>query len=159
MKIAYLGLGSNLGDRKKYLDAATEMIGEQVGEILLCSGVYETAAWGVDDQPNYYNQVIKIQTNLYPLELLKQILSVETALGRERIIKWGPRTIDIDFLFYEDYYFSTPELTLPHPWISSRNFVLAPLTEISPDLVHPVFKKKIHELFQQCTDQAEIRRI
>lgn len=159
MKTAYLGLGSNLGDRKKYLDDAIKMIGDQVGDIIQHSGLYETAAWGVDNQPNYYNQVIKIQTNLYPLELLKQILLIETALGRERIIKWGPRTIDIDFLFYEDYYFATPELTLPHPWISSRNFVLAPLTEISPDFVHPVLKKTIYELSRQCTDQAEIRKI
>lgn len=159
MKTAFLGLGSNLGDRKKYLDEAIAMIGERVGEVMLCSGLYETAAWGVDNQPNYYNQVIKIQTNLYPLELLKQILAIETALGRERVIKWGPRTIDIDFLFYEDYYFVTPDLSLPHPWISSRNFVLAPFSEISPDFIHPVLKKSIHELSVQCTDQAEILKI
>lgn len=159
MNIAYLGLGSNLGDRKTYLEEASALITEQAGKILLSSSVYETAAWGSGDQPDYLNQVIQIQTELFPLTLLKSILSIEKALGRERKQKWGNRTIDIDLLFYQDYYFQTPQLILPHPWLHERKFVLTPLAEIAPGLIHPAGNKTISELLHICSDQNEVSKI
>ncbi len=159
MKSAFLGLGSNLGDRAELLSAALSLIETRIGKVIRTSSVYETAAWGTEHQPDYLNLVAEVKTNLYPHGLLQQIMETEQVLGRERLVKWGNRTIDIDLLFYEDYHFISATLEVPHPRITERNFVLIPLCEIAGTLVHPVFRKNIYELLEQCTDQEEVRKL
>lgn len=133
----FLGLGSNIGDRGHYLREAISALRNSSIKILVTSRIYETAPWGVMDQPQYWNQVIEIETMLEPLELLHACQEIERQLGRERKVHWGPRTIDIDLLIYENRLIVSEELTLPHPYLEERNFVLAPLREIAPKLVLP----------------------
>lgn len=134
---AFLGLGSNLGDRAYYLGEAIMAL--QNPEISICakSGIYETEPWGVLDQPLFWNQVIEIETTLEPLDLLHVCQEIEHRLGRERKEHWGSRTIDIDLLIYDNRESKTAELMLPHPYLEERAFVLAPLREIAPKLILP----------------------
>ena len=134
---AFLGLGSNLGERGYYLREAIEGLKDLNIEILAESGIYETEPWGVRDQPMYWNQVIEIETALAPLELLHACQAIEQRLGRVRKEHWGSRTIDIDLLIYDNEVSNTAELTLPHPYLEKREFVLAPLREIAPNLILP----------------------
>lgn len=135
---AFLGLGSNLGNRLSYLEKAVNMLGE-LPEITIIreSGIYESEPWGEERQNNFLNQVIEIETSSLPENLLRQCQAVEAALGRERSMHWGPRTIDIDILLYENYQIISDELIIPHPYLEQRNFVLIPLKEIAPDLSLP----------------------
>jgi len=134
---AFLGLGSNLGDRAQYLKEAIAALESTEIEIVATSRIYETEPWGVMDQPQYWNQVIEIGTTLEPLDLLHVCQGIEHQLGRERKVHWGPRTIDIDLLIYDNRSSESEELRLPHPYIEERAFVLAPLREIAPTLVLP----------------------
>ena len=134
---AFLGLGSNLGERGYYLREAIEGLKDLNIEILAESGIYVTEPWGVQDQPMYWNQVIEIETALAPLELLHACQAIEQRLGRVRKEHWGSRTIDIDLLIYDNEVSNTAELTLPHPYLENREFVLAPLREIAPNLILP----------------------
>jgi 2-amino-4-hydroxy-6-hydroxymethyldihydropteridine diphosphokinase len=130
---AYLGLGSNLGDRAANLDEATRRLGSAAGTAVVArSGVYETPPWGDADQPPFLNAALRIETSLSPLELLDLALSTERDLGRVRTRRWGPRTIDIDLLAYDDLGIADERLTLPHPRLFERAFVLVPLAEIAP---------------------------
>lgn len=136
MKV-YLGLGSNLGDSETYLREAISALDRPTITIGAMSRVYKTEPWGVMDQPLYWNQVLEIETTLEPLDLLHLCQEIELQLGRERKIHWGSRTIDIDLLIYDNIVSETEELTLPHPLLEEREFVLAPLREIAPNLILP----------------------
>jgi len=147
--IVYLALGSNLDDRLANLKQAIASLSPQM-EVKAKSRVYETPPWGYADQPMFLNQVIKANTYLEFEPLLKHIKRLEMALGRKPSFKNGPRLIDIDILFYDDLVLNTPSLVIPHPHMHERGFVLLPLMEIAPDLVHPVHKKSVREMIASC---------
>jgi len=153
---AYLSLGSNLGDRMEALNRAMALIGQRCGTIVTKSSVYETAAWGLADQPAFLNMAIGVDTPDLPVDLMARLLAIETTLGRKRMEQWGPRTIDIDILFYDDMVLDLPNLTIPHPYLQDRRFVLAPMNEIAPGLIHPVFKNTISELLRLCPDKLAV---
>lgn len=159
MNEAYLLTGGNIPDRLTYLLKAREAIIKRCGRVLAQSSVYETAAWGKEDQDSFLNQVLKIQTRLSAEDLLKTILKIEESLGRKRELKYGPRTIDIDILLFNEDIVNQPGLKIPHPEIQNRRFVLAPLNEIAPDKIHPVFTKKISQLLANCPDPLAVHKI
>jgi 2-amino-4-hydroxy-6-hydroxymethyldihydropteridine diphosphokinase len=156
MNLAYLLIGGNLGDREGHLLQAKQQIIATCGKIIKSSSIYETAAWGLIEQPNFLNQVLLIETFLQPLDLLNTILQIETTAGRVRIEKFGPRVIDIDILFYNNLVVSLPELDIPHPKIAERRFVLVPLEEIATSFIHPTFNKPIAELLENCIDDLPV---
>ena len=133
----YIGLGSNLGDRAYYLNEAISALIGPTTKVMAKSRIYETEPWGGIDQPLYWNQVIEVDTILEPLDLLHVCQEVELKLGRERKEHWGPRTIDIDLLIYDNRVSDSKELRLPHPYLEERAFVIAPLREIAPKLILP----------------------
>jgi 2-amino-4-hydroxy-6-hydroxymethyldihydropteridine diphosphokinase len=155
---AYLSLGSNLGDREANLREAVDGL-SALGEIAAVSSLYETEPVEVLDQPSFLNIAAALKTELAPRDLLREILTVEKTMGRTRTRPKGPRTIDIDIIFYDDAVSEEPGLTLPHPAMHRRMFVLAPLTEIAPNLVHPRFHRKISELRDELggTGQTVLR--
>lgn len=130
MSEIFLGLGSNLGDRKKYLADAMKFLEQRGVKILKKSSIYETESVGLTDQPKFLNMVVEVSTNFSPEDLLRACLSVEDSLGRVRQERWGPRTIDIDVLLYQDRKIQTEFLTIPHPRMFEREFVMKPLCEI-----------------------------
>ena len=143
--IAYLALGSNMGNRLAHLKNAVSNLPPQM-EVKKKSLVYETPPWGYADQPAFLNMAVMVKTYLEPENLLSHIKRLETALGREPGFQNGPRVIDIDILFYDDVILDSPPLVIPHPRLHHRGFVLVPLNDIAPDLVHPVLGKLISEL-------------
>ena len=143
--IVYLALGSNLGDRLANLKQAIAALTPQM-DVKAKSQVYETPPWGYEDQPAFLNQAVKAKTYLDPESLLKHLKRLEVALGRKESFPNGPRLIDIDILFYDDVVLDTPSLTIPHPRLHERGFVLLPLMDIAPDLVHPLSKKTVREM-------------
>ncbi len=152
----YLLLGANLGDRTHTLAQAREQLVQRVGAALRASPIYETAAWGLTDQPAYLNQVLLLETPLLPEVVLVETQAIEQILGRVRAERWGARVIDIDLLFYNDLILNTPELTLPHPYLHLRRFTLQPLADIAPYLMHPVLKQTIRQLLYACPDESEV---
>ena len=159
MENVYLITGGNEGDRIGNLQQAASLIEKKAGRIIQSSALYETAAWGKTEQQDFLNQVLMIQTSLEPGDLLQSLLSVEKTMGRVRKEKYGPRTIDIDILLYGNLILNEERLQIPHPRMKDRRFVLEPLTEIAPDLVHPVFQKTIASLLMECTDPLDVRKI
>jgi len=157
--IIYLLLGGNIGEREKMLQSATLELSEHVGKKLANSAMYETAAWGKEAQPKFLNSVLAMATTLSAHDVLIEIQKIENLLGRQRDELWGARTLDIDILFYDHEIIQTRELTIPHPFIQDRRFVLVPLSEIAPDLQHPTLKKTIAELLASCPDQLEVTKI
>ncbi len=153
---AWLLAGSNLGDRKHNLATALSLIKTNCGRVKQTSAVYETDAWGKNDQPRFLNQALQVETGFTPLQLLKKLLAIEQTLGRIRDEKYGPRTIDIDILLFADKIVNKPNLIIPHPQMHKRRFVLAPLAEIGGELAHPVFHKSIAELLDVCTDPLPV---
>ncbi|MEM7574366.1 MAG: 2-amino-4-hydroxy-6-hydroxymethyldihydropteridine diphosphokinase [Bacteroidota bacterium] len=153
-----LQLGSNLGYREIYLARARAKLEQRLGPILQQSSIYETAPWGVEDQDHFLNQVIEIDTTLAPLACLTICQEVEQLLGRQREQKWGPRTIDIDLLLFDEHQSATEELGLPHPQLQDRRFVLIPLCEIASDVQHPGFHQSIRQLLDKCTDSGQVLR-
>jgi len=159
MNKAYLLTGGNEGDRYLNMQQARTNIEHICGQLLQVSSLYETAPWGKTDQADFLNQVLLIQTKWTPRELLHVILQIEEKGGRIRAEKNAPRTIDIDILFYDDLVIDEPGLSIPHPRIAARRFVLEPLNEISPGYEHPVLHKTIHQLLQECTDELAVKKI
>ena len=155
----YLLLGGNLGDRKMLIANAEDELRKQIGDIVLKSSLYETKAWGREQQPNFLNKALAINTKLNAFEILKIIQNIEIKLGRKRVEHWGSRTMDIDILFYENEIIDTEDLKIPHPLINMRKFVLSPLLEIIPDFIHPGLKKSIKELYLICEDKLEVTKI
>ncbi len=152
----HLLTGANLGDRFGTLLEANRLIEEKIGRIVNASSLYETEAWGNVDQPAYINQALEVETTLSPEDVLSVIFEIEAALGRIRRNKWEARPIDIDILFYENRVVETDNLTIPHPHLHRRNFVLLPLLEIVPDMQHPVLGKTIEELYEQTEDTLDV---
>ena len=143
---AYVALGSNLGDKEANLRRALELLEERGVEVVKTSSFICTEPYGVTDQPQFLNGVCEVRTSLVPLALLHTLLEVEQEMGRVRLRHWGERNIDLDLLLYEDVVMDTEELKLPHPDMQNRDFVLLPLAEIAPELVHPILQKSIEEL-------------
>lgn len=146
MSIAYIALGSNLGDKEKNLRRALLLLTQQGVEVVRVSSFLSTEPYGVTDQPQFLNAVACVRTSLAPLALLDVLLATELAMGRMRLRHWGERNIDLDLLLYEDVVLDTLRLRLPHPDMQNRDFVLLPLAEIAPELKHPTLQKTIWEL-------------
>ncbi|MBK8503680.1 MAG: 2-amino-4-hydroxy-6-hydroxymethyldihydropteridine diphosphokinase [Saprospiraceae bacterium] len=157
--ITYLLLGSNIGDRGENLRIARNRLALDCGDIILQSGVYLSKSWGIDGQPDYYNQVLQVSTTCSPEQLLDCILDIESTMGRVRKGKWSSRMIDIDILFYQQSVIDLPGLQIPHPRIAERNFTLVPLMEIAPLLEHPTLGITIEELYLQSPDTLEVLMI
>jgi 2-amino-4-hydroxy-6-hydroxymethyldihydropteridine diphosphokinase len=157
MNTGYILTGGNLGDRLANLQKAKQYLGKETGNIVTSSSIYETEAWGNSDQPDFYNQVHIITTKLSAEQMMEKILKIEEQMGRVRAAKNASRIIDIDILFFNDDIINKQNLIIPHAEISNRRFVLTPLNELSPELVHPVLHKSIHELLSACKDTLRVR--
>lgn len=150
MSLAYIGLGSNLGNREMTLAASIErLINSSKVNVTKISDIYETKPVGGPPQPDFLNAVLEMNTSLQPEELLVRLQEIERYLGRKRKIKWEPRTIDMDILLYEDSVIDSADLKIPHPLMHTRRFVLLPMSQIAPDLRHPTFNKTIIELLDE----------
>ena len=158
MNTAYLGLGSNLGNRMAFLRSGRDTLVDQSGIVLIrAAGVYETeAVGGPPENPLFLNTVLQIETSLEPQQLLATCMAVEDEFGRSRPVRWSPRTLDIDILFYADLVICEENLTIPHPRLQGRAFVLAPLREIAPDLRHPLLEQTISVLAAGCAGVEEL---
>ncbi len=159
MAVVFLLLGSNIGDRLGFLGDAYRKLDNEVGPVLKSSAFYQTAAWGKTDQPDFINQVLKLETKLTPRQVLDTILAIEIQLGRERAEKWGSRTIDIDILFYDQDVIDEPDLKIPHPNLHERAFTLVPLIEIEPNCFHPVLQKPVMELLTKLNDRLFVQKL
>ena len=155
MPIAYIGIGSNLGNREENCQKAIALLIKKNIKITKRSSLYEIEPWGVKEQPRFINMAVEIETNLEPAELLKVIKEIENSMGRRKGIRWGPRVIDLDVLLYDDLILKTGELEIPHPAIKDREFVLKPLSEIAPDKIHPIFKKSIKTLLIELLESSQ----
>jgi len=155
MGISYVALGSNLGDREKNLKEALKHIAAlPETKVIKSSSIYETEPVGEPKQRPFYNAVVKIETSLAPERLLQKLQEIEKAFGRVRKEKWGPRTLDLDILLYEQQIIATDKLTIPHPLMAERAFVLEPLAEIDPEAYHPVLEKTAAELLRELMDKS-----
>lgn len=150
-------MGSNIGDRKQNISIASGNINDTIGRIISRSSFYETEPWGFNDENFFLNQSIIIKTTLTPETILKELMTIEEMMGRTRKEKrYASRIIDLDILFYDDMIIETPQLIIPHPLLHKRRFVLKPLAEIAPEMIHPVFKKTIHHLLAECDDKMKV---
>lgn len=159
MKGKYLILGSNLGTREIYLDAARKKIIQFIGPISRSSSIYESEPWGYHDQPPFLNQVIQVETSLDAFKLLDIILSIETTVGRQGYGKWRERIIDIDIIYYDSMIITSEKLTLPHPGIADRRFMLVPLCEMIPEEFHPVYKITHLDLLKRTNDTLRVEKM
>jgi 2-amino-4-hydroxy-6-hydroxymethyldihydropteridine diphosphokinase len=159
MNQAFILLGTNLGDKRANLKKATELI--KVSHCILTkqSSIYETAAWGNTNQDNFYNQVIEVNTELLATDLLQILLQIETQMGRVRNQKWEARIIDLDILYYNHEIIDTENLKVPHPYLHVRRFTLAPLVQIAPQFLHPIFNKTNTVLLENCSDNSEVKLV
>lgn len=156
MNNVYLLIGGNMGDRMANLAAARNSINIECGRIVTESSIYETEAWGYKEQNAFLNQALVIQTSLQANALMDAILKIEIALGRKREIPLGPRIIDIDIIYYNDEIINSSTLTIPHPSMAQRKFVLMPLTEIAPNYRHPILLKTNEILLKECGDSSVV---
>lgn len=156
MHTYYLHLGSNQGEKKDFIQKALELISTNIGEITLRSNIYETEPWGMKEQENFLNMAIEVKSTKSPEDVIQSIKSIESALGSAKAVKWGPRSIDIDVLYCDDQIINSSDITIPHPHIKDRNFVLIPLLEIAGDFTDPVHKMTIDELYDICKDTGEV---
>ncbi|OYZ02881.1 MAG: 2-amino-4-hydroxy-6-hydroxymethyldihydropteridine diphosphokinase [Sphingobacteriia bacterium 28-36-52] len=158
MHLAYLLIGSNLGDKATYLKNASSYIQQQCGQIVKQSSFYETEPWGFTEQPSFLNQALCIKTDLAPTQLMHALLQIESLMGRTRTIKMGPRIIDLDILQIDQQIINTPLLQLPHPAMHLRRFALIPMVEIAPTLVHPTLNKTMTQLLTACSDETNVQK-
>ncbi len=156
MNTVYILTGGNLGDRSVNMETAQKFLSGEIGKIERSSLVYETAAWGNNNQPDFYNQVHIIKTTLTAREIMKEILTIEERMGRKRTFKNAARLIDIDILFFNDEIINIPGLIIPHAEITNRRFVLEPLNELSPKMIHPMLNKTMSELLSTCSDNLKV---
>lgn len=158
MKKVFLGIGSNLGNRENNILEAVEKIRELIGPVVSASSIYETEPWGFRSENEFLNMVIEVETKLRPSGLLGRLLMIESLLGRVREGRhYTSRIIDLDILLYNNVIMKTKVLEIPHPKMHERKFVLVPLVEIAPGIVHPVLKKNIRELLEECPDKSRVR--
>ncbi len=157
--ITFLCLGANLGDCIAQLAQARGLISQQIGDIVSSSAIYKTSPWGVENQPDYYNQMLKVQTLLTPDQLLYATLAIEQKMGRLRTHTWAARTIDIDILYYNDLIINTEALQIPHPRLHLRKFVLEPLRHIAADYQHPLFILNHEQLLAACDDLSTVEKV
>jgi 2-amino-4-hydroxy-6-hydroxymethyldihydropteridine diphosphokinase len=156
MEESYILLGSNEGNKLLNLRVALEAI-KGLGTLKKVSSIYETAAWGIENQESFFNQVCILQTNLAPSDLLSSLLAIELSMGRKREKKWAARLIDIDILYVGQTTIETENLQIPHPYLHLRRFTLVPLCEIAADFLHPIYKKTNQELLSACPDLLEVK--
>lgn len=156
---AFLLIGTNVGQRDKNLELASSLIQQNECEISIKSSIYESAAWGVENQNSFFNQVLKIETHLGPWELLETVLSIEKKMGRIRSEKWTERIIDIDILYFDELIANSFDLVIPHPGIPDRKFTLVPLVEIASDKLHPKLHLTQSQLLEQCKDDLWVKKI
>ena len=156
MNNAYLLIGGNLGDRLANLNNAIQKIELHCGKIISSSTIYETAAWGFTEQPPFFNQALQVETALSATELMQQLLIIELSLGRERLLPLGPRNIDLDIIYFNNEIIQNNIVSIPHPRMEQRNFVLIPLNEIAPTYLHPVLNIPTSTLLKQCKDESHV---
>lgn len=159
MNMSYLLIGGNEGDRTAWLGNARENIEKSAGRITQQSSIYETAAWGKTDQPDFLNQVLQVRTSLDAPALMGALLGIEEKMGRRRTGKYDSRTIDIDILFFNEEVIEQPGLVIPHPEVQNRRFALVPMEEVAPLYIHPVIRKSIRELLAECPDKGDVKKI
>jgi len=158
--IAYIGIGSNLGDKRNHCEKAiSQILKFDRHRLLAKSSLFKTEPMGYPSQDWFVNGVIKIETDLEPPDLLQTLKDIESELGRAETFRWGPRTIDLDILFFDDLEIHTEELQIPHPLIQNRQFVLVPLVEIDRNLFHPVLKKSIQELLNDLKEDQGVEKL
>jgi len=155
----FISLGSNQGQQFELLEKAVELMSEKVGRVVNCSLFYESEPWGNKDQQSFVNQLCNIKTKLSPWNLLKELQTIEKKLGKKVKEHWGPRTIDLDIIYFEDKIIFEKQLIIPHPYMYLRNFVLIPLFEIAPKQLHPILKKDTTGLLESCKDEAKVKKI
>ncbi len=156
MASIYLLLGTNLGNKFKNLERVREILVSNRVAIRRESSIYETAAWGIEDQPSFLNQVLEIETARTPEKLLELTQDIEQKMGRVKEVKWGERLIDIDILYYGDSVVDQGDLQIPHPEIKNRRFTLVPLVEIASDFIHPQLMISQEEMLKACEDELEV---
>jgi 2-amino-4-hydroxy-6-hydroxymethyldihydropteridine diphosphokinase len=152
----FILLGTNLGDRVSNLEKAKNEIDLKIGKVIKTSNLYETAPWGITDQPSFLNQVLQVSTYLKCEKILSLILKIELDMGRKREVKWGSRLIDIDILYFGNKVIKKQELIVPHPFLQERRFTLVPLAEIAPDFIHPILQETNSELLEKCEDDSNV---
>lgn len=158
-KSVFICLGSNLNDPVSQLKEARNHIEHQISRIMACSSIYQTEAWGLRKQPDYFNQVIRLDSTRTAEKILFILLDIETRMGRKRTGVWEPRIIDLDILFYGQDRINKKNLIVPHPRLHERLFNLVPLMEIAPNWVHPIFGKTVVELAEICPDALMVRKL
>jgi len=159
MNNIYLLTGSNQGNKVENLLQAQTLINRTIGEVVNTSSIYETQPWGVENQDPYLNQALHVITSLKPKNILKNLKSIEKAMGRSETFKWGPRIIDIDILFIDYLIINSDILRVPHGDLENRRFTLEPLAEIAPDLLHPVLNKSVSQILTNCRDTLKVTKL
>ncbi len=154
----FLSLGGNLGNTREIFEGAYPLIEKKIGKISVYSSIYQTQAWGPIPQADFLNQVLLVNTSLKAEACLAEILEIEREFGRERKERWGPRTLDLDILYYGDKVIAESDLSIPHPRIAERKFILTPLAEIAPTFTDPASRKTIVTLLADCSDKGQVNR-
>ncbi len=154
----FLSLGGNLGNTREIFEGAYPLIEKKIGKISVYSSIYQTQAWGPIPQADFLNQVLLVNTSLKAESCLAEILEIEREFGRERKERWGPRTLDLDILYYGDKVIAESDLSIPHPRIAERKFILTPLAEIAPTFTDPASRKTMVTLLADCSDKGQVNR-
>ena len=154
----FLSLGGNLGNTREIFEGAYPLIEKKIGKISVYSSIYQTEAWGPIPQADFLNQVLLVNTLLKAEACLAEMLEIEREFGRERKERWGPRTLDLDILYYGDQVIAESDLSIPHPRIAERKFILTPLAEIAPTFSDPASRKTMVTLLADCTDKSQVNR-